>query len=373
VTRPLLTVGVPTWNRAELLRDTLRSVVEQADRHGLSGQVEVLVCDNASTDDTEQAVAAIAESTATPVRYHRAAENGGPVRNVLRTLELARGEFWMFYGDDDVMTPDALPRILSALREQAECDAFLFQQQPAHPDFALADGFAVSAVEGAERFFYYAGNAGVFALRTEPAQAVLAREGVDGFQTPWPQTQLIFSVLGTSARPKPLYAAPFPVSASPHHAANTVHSSMYVWETAVDGLYRTALALERTSPPVAAAAARHVFSPRRVRELAVWLGVAAAFQEPAADARRTRAAVRARLRSLPARVAATALPLLLAVTVPGPAARGMLTGWIRLRRPRDEADRVIGGLQEARRAYLSRAAEAVTAEGNVRDYTRTGF
>jgi hypothetical protein len=110
-----------------------------------------------------------------------------------------------------------------------------------------------------------------------------------------------------------------------------------------------------------------------VRELAVWLGVAAAFQEAPSEARRTRAAVRARLLSLPARVAATALPLLLAVTLPGPAARGMLTGWIRLRQPREEADRVIGGLREARRAYLSRAAAAATAEGNVRDYTRTGF
>jgi hypothetical protein len=366
-------VGVPTWNRAELLRDTLRSVLEQADRHGLAGQVEVLVCDNASTDDTEAVVAAAAASSRTAVRYHRAARNAGPVRNVLRTLELAAGEFWMFYGDDDVMTEDALPRILDALRGEAECDAFLFQQSPPHAEFAFPGGFAVTAVEAAERFFYYAGNAGVFALRTDPARTVLAREGVDGFRTPWPQTQLIFSVLGASRGARPLYAAPFPVSASPHHAANTVHSSMYVWETTVDGLYRTALALEPVAPAVARAAAAHVFAPGRVRSIALWMATAAAFQESAADARRTRDAVRARLRALPPRVAAAALPLLLAVTVPGPAARGLFAGWIRLRRPRAEAERQLAGLRQQRREYLARTAAAVRGDDNVRDYTRTGF
>ena len=47
---PLLTIGIPTYNRAKFLRRLLEQL--RTELAGLDGQVEVLVSDNASTDDT---------------------------------------------------------------------------------------------------------------------------------------------------------------------------------------------------------------------------------------------------------------------------------------------------------------------------------
>ena len=45
-----LTIGIPTWNRAETLRDCVERIAPQV--APLAGQVEILVADNASPDET---------------------------------------------------------------------------------------------------------------------------------------------------------------------------------------------------------------------------------------------------------------------------------------------------------------------------------
>lgn len=371
MTRPLLTVGIPTWNRVELLRDTILSVTEQADRHGVHERVEVVVCDNASTDATPAVVAEIAAASRTPVRYHRAERNVGPVRNVLWTLELAAGEFWMMFGDDDVMVDGALPRILEALDAQADCAGFLFQQQPTHPYFAFAEGFRLRADEAAERFFYYAGNAGVFAVDAPSARRIAQREGAAAYDTCWPQTQLMFQVLAEARAERPVYAAPFAAASSPHHAGNTLYSSTYLWETMVDGLYRAAVALRPSSPAVARAALRHLFAPRRVASLALSIAQLAAFQETEADTRRTRAAVAARLRAMPRPLALATAPIWAVLALPAPARRGLLAGYVRLRHP-FTAGALLGEWRSQRREFLARQA-AAGAGTHLRDYADTGF
>ncbi len=117
--RPLLSICIPTYNRAELLRSALYSIVRQA--ADLGGQVEVVVSDNCSPDHTPEVIAWA--ETLGPVRYHRNAENIGAGRNFLQLAQhLAEGEYCWLLGDDDLLREGAVAEVVSALAGHPDID-----------------------------------------------------------------------------------------------------------------------------------------------------------------------------------------------------------------------------------------------------------
>ena len=109
--RPLLTIAIPTYNRAKLLAGLLNVLLPQvADEP----RVELLICDNASPDETEAVVRGWMEGGA-PVRYIRHAENIGSDANFVRCFEEARGEYFWLFGDDDVVLPGTVAKVLGHL------------------------------------------------------------------------------------------------------------------------------------------------------------------------------------------------------------------------------------------------------------------
>jgi glycosyltransferase involved in cell wall biosynthesis len=95
-----VTVGIPTFNRAHLLRESIASVLAQSYR-----EFRLIVSDNASEDNTEQVVKSF---TDTRIDYVRSDENIGLVGNFNRVIELADTEFLLLLPDDDVLYPDHL-------------------------------------------------------------------------------------------------------------------------------------------------------------------------------------------------------------------------------------------------------------------------
>jgi glycosyltransferase involved in cell wall biosynthesis len=352
---PLLTVGIPTWNRCRLLSETIESVRRQAEQAGLADEVEIVVCDNASTDGTGQVVAALAAGSRVAIRYHRNETNIGPRPNLLKTIELARGMYWMFYGDDDLMVEGALASILEAFRRQPDSAVFLFQP----PDIRRPTGPArLSIEEAARRYFYLLGNAGMFALRTAEARRQLALHGAAAFQTCWPQTQLAFLVMAAAPGDRPLAVSPVAGCASPHHAANTVYTSWYVWEAGVYALYRTALSLRPAlGPSFVAAACRSILSGDRVFHTALELFRRTTIHEPPADVATTRRSVGEAVRSARGWPRVVFLFFWMIIAAPRGLKYTLLLASIVLRSP----TRVVGklrGLREARQAHRSRTAGA---------------
>jgi glycosyltransferase involved in cell wall biosynthesis len=118
---PLLSICVPTHNRAHLLRITLQAALPQVKQCG--ELVELCVCDNASSDNTAEVVESSREFG--PVRYARNSTNLGFVGNIVRlATDLAQGEYIWLVGDDDVLVPDAVARVLNTLQANSEIDAF---------------------------------------------------------------------------------------------------------------------------------------------------------------------------------------------------------------------------------------------------------
>jgi len=119
---PLLSICIPTYNRANLLRSALLSVGPQV--IGLEDDVELIVSDNCSPDDTEDVVKEA--SSRFPIRYHKNSENIGAIKNVLiLTEELARGEYCWVMGDDDLIIPGGVAKVLEVLRSNPDVD-FVF-------------------------------------------------------------------------------------------------------------------------------------------------------------------------------------------------------------------------------------------------------
>jgi glycosyltransferase involved in cell wall biosynthesis len=112
MTTPLLSICVPTYNRPDRLRVMLQAILPQV--ADCSDKVELWISDNASTDDTAQVVEE--SKRLGPFRYSRNATNIGLISNLIRcATELAQGEFVWLLGDDDLLCPNALSRIVSAL------------------------------------------------------------------------------------------------------------------------------------------------------------------------------------------------------------------------------------------------------------------
>jgi glycosyltransferase involved in cell wall biosynthesis len=81
---------------------------------GLARQPEILVCDNASPDDTGAAVAEFG-AKGLALQYIRRPENIGGENNFYRSVEIASGEYVWVIGDDDKIRPDGIKKILEYL------------------------------------------------------------------------------------------------------------------------------------------------------------------------------------------------------------------------------------------------------------------
>jgi glycosyltransferase involved in cell wall biosynthesis len=115
----LLSICIPTFNRAELLRSSLYSLVPQIKE--FEDEVELIVSDNNSQDNTEEIVKWAQQFG--PIRYSCNPENIGACNNILLLAnQLAQGEFCWILGDDDFVRPNAVKKILDVIKTYSEID-----------------------------------------------------------------------------------------------------------------------------------------------------------------------------------------------------------------------------------------------------------
>ena len=108
---PLLSICIATYNRASYIGETLDSIIPQLD-----DDVELLVVDGASTDNTEDVMRKFAQKEPR-IRYVRLSAKGGIDRDYDKSVELARGEFCWFFTDDDLLKPGAVAAVKTAINE----------------------------------------------------------------------------------------------------------------------------------------------------------------------------------------------------------------------------------------------------------------
>lgn len=112
-TSPLVSIGIPTYNRASnYLKHALRSALNQTYKN-----IEIIVSDNCSPDETESAVKSFDDSR---IRYFRQSENIGALRNCNFCLEQSQGQYFLLLLDDDVVDDDFISTCLDAAKPPNE-------------------------------------------------------------------------------------------------------------------------------------------------------------------------------------------------------------------------------------------------------------
>ncbi len=108
---PLVSVVIPTYNRALLLQRALKSVLQQTHRN-----LDVIVVDDASSDDTPEVVRAFDDPR---VRYIRNEENRGGAATRNSGIQAAAGEIVAFLDDDDEWEPTKTAEQLRWMKQYA--------------------------------------------------------------------------------------------------------------------------------------------------------------------------------------------------------------------------------------------------------------
>lgn len=117
MTMPLLSVVIPTWNRAHIVCEAIESALGQR-----IGQVEVIVVDDGSTDNTGEV---LAKSYGSRIRLLRLPRRRGPGAARNAGIGLATGRLVAFLDSDDIWLPGKLDAELDVLERFPEAEAVI--------------------------------------------------------------------------------------------------------------------------------------------------------------------------------------------------------------------------------------------------------
>lgn len=136
----LVSVGLPVRNGAQTLKGVISSVLAQDHDH-----IELVICDNASTDGTEDVCRDIAKRDRR-VTYYRQSRNVGLLNNFIHAMRLAKGMFFRWIGDTDSLAPNYVSRCLEAFADDSRL-------------ILVTTGIQYIGADGKSRTYPYCGTA----------------------------------------------------------------------------------------------------------------------------------------------------------------------------------------------------------------------
>lgn len=128
----LVSVGLPVYNGADRVEKVISSVLGQD-----HANLELVICDNASTDATEEICRDLAAGDGRIV-YHRQPENIGQIPNFTDAIHRASGPFYRWVGDDNWLAPTYVSRCLEIFEKDERLLLVTTQQSYTGPDGATA-------------------------------------------------------------------------------------------------------------------------------------------------------------------------------------------------------------------------------------------
>lgn len=111
---PVVTIGMPVYNGARYIEEALQSILSQTYR-----DFELLISDNASTDETEAICRRYADEDPR-IQYFRNERNLGAAANYNRVIHLARGRYFRHAAHDDILAPTNIERCVEILDASAD-------------------------------------------------------------------------------------------------------------------------------------------------------------------------------------------------------------------------------------------------------------
>jgi abequosyltransferase len=123
-TQKIISICIPTYNRGNCIGQNLDSIISQFSDPEVRENIEIIVSDNASTDNTQSVMEEYAKKFDN-IFYYRNSENIGFDRNVLNVIDKATGIFCMPIGDDDAFFPGSISALLQEVKKSPQCPYFM--------------------------------------------------------------------------------------------------------------------------------------------------------------------------------------------------------------------------------------------------------
>ncbi|MBH8565037.1 glycosyltransferase family 2 protein [Nostoc sp. CENA67] len=115
----LLTIAIPTYNRAELLDKQLAWLAQSI--KGFESECEILVSDNCSTDNTQEVIKKWQQNLSNfTFKINKHPENLGVMRNIMYCLNSATTEYVWTIGDDDPIQDRAIPYVINKIKQHED-------------------------------------------------------------------------------------------------------------------------------------------------------------------------------------------------------------------------------------------------------------
>ena len=114
---PLVSIIIPTHNRADRLPVSVGSVIKQ-----IYHNIEIIIIDDCSSDNTEEVVKALQQESDIKIKYYRFSMNRGAASARNYGVKLASGEYVAFHDDDDEWHLDKLLLQMALLKSDSCLD-----------------------------------------------------------------------------------------------------------------------------------------------------------------------------------------------------------------------------------------------------------
>lgn len=120
----LLTIAIPTWNRAEKLEKSLNCLLPQI--MNFEDKIEFIISDNASTDNTSNKIENVKNKYPKfNFIYNQQQENTGFFGNFFKCISLGTGKYFWLLSDDDFLFPNVINKLLEILERKEVGAVFL--------------------------------------------------------------------------------------------------------------------------------------------------------------------------------------------------------------------------------------------------------
>lgn len=112
--KPLVSIGIPAYDEGKYISDTIESVLSQT-----YNNIELIISDNCSTDDTTQKVKEI-QVKYPEVRLVEQKKNIGAIQNFNFLKKEAIGDYFMWLGGHDIILPNYVEECLALFEKNSE-------------------------------------------------------------------------------------------------------------------------------------------------------------------------------------------------------------------------------------------------------------
>jgi glycosyltransferase involved in cell wall biosynthesis len=119
-----LSIAIPTFNRCEYLRELLPKIISQCNHiDTASRDIELVICDNASTDQTSEYIRSLNPDNSR-ISYYRNNRNIGGDANFINCVNLAKGKYVWLFGDDELLKDHGISDVIRILKKY-DCSLLL--------------------------------------------------------------------------------------------------------------------------------------------------------------------------------------------------------------------------------------------------------